>query len=734
MSAKGTAAAQPALPPETPGASDTRATSTLAWRPWGGALFEQARAARKPVFFYVGARWSHYAERMENETLADPGIAAFLNERFLCARVDADERPDLYNRYQRLVRLRDPRAPASLPLALFLAPGGDLIHASGYRPPESAGVDKGFLDLARAVDSLWSAEADEIEREARAETGYFAAILQRNLSATDAETSGLVRAVYERSLAAFNSRYPGFGSSRGPRFPEFPRLEFLIEESAATGDPRGASIARACVLAMREGAFFDPLEGGAHRYCAGAAWSQTRFEKLLATQAAAIAALARLQKVSPDPAFDELLRGTWDFTQDRLADGAPGAFAAGIAAAPPGAPPENFWGWTPEQLRALLPENQAQLAGLLWGIELPPLPRPGETPAPAAAPAALRGARTLEEAARALPRIAPAQLALWQGEIRARLLEARGARQPAPPLDTRLFTAPNARLSEALWLYSEACQDPGARDAARAILDRFRREALRPDGLMAHRIPCAEDLAEKEESTGAASYFYGPPFLEDQTAWGAALLAAHEATGDPAPLREAGEHMRRVLQRFRSGSLPTLTDRPDIKDVKYMNIIYYDKINTGPATLTLPVYEDGESPGAVSEAALLLARLWLATDDPFWRDEALWLLRAPAAVVRPAPGAYSTWARALARLENPERACILGPPPDSDPRAAALLRAARAALNPRLAIVVYAPGSAPPSFTAGLPGSAEFPLAWVERGGRREFARTPEELAALLRR
>ena len=65
------------------------------WYPWGEEALRRARDEQKPIFLSIGYSACHWCHVMERETFEDPAVAAFLNERFVCVKVDREERPDL---------------------------------------------------------------------------------------------------------------------------------------------------------------------------------------------------------------------------------------------------------------------------------------------------------------------------------------------------------------------------------------------------------------------------------------------------------------------------------------------------------------------------------------------------------------------------------------------------------------------------------------------------------------
>lgn len=62
------------------------------WYKWSDEAFAAARAQDRPILLDIGAVWCHWCHVMDRESYEDPGLAAFLNERYVCIKVDRDER------------------------------------------------------------------------------------------------------------------------------------------------------------------------------------------------------------------------------------------------------------------------------------------------------------------------------------------------------------------------------------------------------------------------------------------------------------------------------------------------------------------------------------------------------------------------------------------------------------------------------------------------------------------
>jgi uncharacterized protein YyaL (SSP411 family) len=281
------------------------------WSAWSTEAFARAAAGPRPVLLLLAVRWSDPCRRFDRLVLDDPRIAARLRDQVVGVRVDADERPDIADRYglggwpsmafltpegdpigggtattdafvARVVAQGDPAARAGHLLGSPLQPS----HAAAIRLLLHHGKRAGG---AAAVD-LATALLDDIgwgPLSAGADGGVFRAVaegagpervclLEANAALLDAmlaaaETTGLERCrVRARELAAFVSSRLGGGAAGGFRHACWCEAREAGPEDglASDGDPAGAawqvddrvfvdSSADAAAALLRAAAAFD---------------------------------------------------------------------------------------------------------------------------------------------------------------------------------------------------------------------------------------------------------------------------------------------------------------------------------------------------------------------------------------------------------------------------------------------------------------------------------------------
>jgi thiol:disulfide interchange protein len=86
----------------------------------------RAAAEKKPILYDFSAGWCQPCRRMEREVFADGEAAAFINERFIPARVDVDEERESVRSLRRL------HNATSIPLVVVVRADNTMERMSGY--------------------------------------------------------------------------------------------------------------------------------------------------------------------------------------------------------------------------------------------------------------------------------------------------------------------------------------------------------------------------------------------------------------------------------------------------------------------------------------------------------------------------------------------------------------------------------------------------------------------------
>ena len=123
------------------------------WYPWGPEALQLAKETQKPIFLSIGYSACHWCHVMEHESFEDEAIAKSLNEKFVCIKVDREERPDLDQIYMNATQMMTGRG--GWPMSVFLTPDLKPFFAGTYWPPKASRGMPGFDQVLEGVSKAW---------------------------------------------------------------------------------------------------------------------------------------------------------------------------------------------------------------------------------------------------------------------------------------------------------------------------------------------------------------------------------------------------------------------------------------------------------------------------------------------------------------------------------------------------------------------------------------------------
>ncbi|MGD9696092.1 MAG: thioredoxin domain-containing protein [Thermoleophilia bacterium] len=645
------------------------AENPVDWYPWGDEAFARARAEDRPVLLSVGYSSCHWCHVMAHESFEDPATAAVMNELFVNVKVDREERPEVDALYMQATLALT--GQGGWPMTVFLTPDGRPFYAGTYFPREARGGLPGFADLCRALAQTYATRRDEVDRTAGQVAERLAGVARR--SASDAELGQRVLDDAVLGLARmFDPAHGGFGGA--PKFPPSLALEFLVRRLERRPDDRHSrQIVDLTLGRMAAGGIYDQVGGGFHRYSVDAVWLVPHFEKMLYDNALLARVYALAHRVTGLAEHAAVAADTIDYMLRELRLPG-GGFAAAQDADSPGGE-GAFFVWTPDEIRALLPPDQARAVELRYGVR-PEGNFEGRT---IMSVSAAVDDITREIGQDAAPLIAGA---------RAQLYRAR-AQRPAPARDDKVVTAWNGLAIAALADAGVILGRPEFVDAAAATAA-FVLDALVIDGRL-HRT-----------HMGGAARRLGQ--LDDHADLCHGLLCLYRATFHPRWLAAARELAGRMIELF--------------ADEENGGFWYSGSDGEDLVARTRDL-EDHPTPAGNSQAAHVLLRLADLTGDRSLEDRAVGALRLVGADLARFPQGFGTALVALDHHLSPRREiAVAGPPHDA--RTSALVDAARAGAGSVDALAVGDPQDAAAAAAApllegrGLVDDA--PAAYVCRG------------------
>jgi uncharacterized protein YyaL (SSP411 family) len=329
------------------------ADNPVDWYPWGDEAFERARAEDKPILLSAGYAACHWCHVMEHESFEDAETARLMNERFVCVKVDREERPDVDGLYMEAVVALT--GHGGWPLTVFLTPGGKPFWGGTYFPPEPRFGMPSFRQLLVAVSELWQARRGEVGNQADQLT---AAIREGSDRAPSAEplTTGLLTGAVSVLRRQFDPEEGGFGGA--PKFPPASTIEFLLRMYDGRASDEALEMARLTLDRMAAGGMYDVVGGGFHRYSVDGRWIVPHFEKMLYDNALLASAYLHGWVVTGTDRYRQVVEETLEYLvrELRLPEG---GFASSQDADTDGVEGLTYT-WTPEELEAVLGERHEE--------------------------------------------------------------------------------------------------------------------------------------------------------------------------------------------------------------------------------------------------------------------------------------------------------------------------------------------------------------------------------------
>lgn len=330
------------------------------WRPWNQAAFDLAQAGAKPIFLSIGYASCHWCHVMEKDSFEDAGMAALLNDAFVCIKVDREERPDIDAIYMAACQMLN--QTGGWPLTAFLTPDGKPFYAATFIPRESRLGQTGLMELCRRIKELWADEREKITAAAeQIAAGLKAAFFFESGMAPDAVS---LDTAFNHLVQGYDPVFGGF--SPAPKFPTVSRLLFLLRFFRSTGNPMALEMVLRTLRAMRTGGIWDHVGFGFHRYSVDEKWLIPHFEKMLYDQALAAMAYLEAWQCARVELFSQTAEEIFAYALSNLRS-EEGAFYSAEDADSEGRE-GTFYLWRLEEFEKLFSSNEADLWKSAFGM------------------------------------------------------------------------------------------------------------------------------------------------------------------------------------------------------------------------------------------------------------------------------------------------------------------------------------------------------------------------------
>jgi uncharacterized protein YyaL (SSP411 family) len=585
---------------------------------------------------------------MDGESYEDPELARYLNDHFVCIKVDRDERPDVDARYQRAVQALTQQG--GWPLTAFLTSTGEVFYGGTYFPPDGKYNRPGFRTVLESVLDAYRSRRDQVQAQAQA----IRRVLEANLDegAPGEISSRILDTAVSQMSQAFDPEHGGFGSQ--PKFPHPGAMIFLLHRwcDQPTADVR-AMVDRT-LEGMGRGGMYDQLGGGFHRYSVDREWIVPHFEKMAYDNSELLKAYLEAYALFETKEYAEVASGIVRWVHEVMT--LPGGGYAASQDADVGLDDDgDYFTWTRDEAAAVLTPEELDVAAAYYDIGT-------------AGEMHHDPGKNVLFVASTVPAIA-GQTGRSGTEIEQLLVSSKNKlrvardRREAPFVDRTRYTNWNAMMASAMLRAGAILSDTVAHSHALTTLGLLRRETASPDA-----VP---------HTPGGLT-----GLLDDQVQTAAASLDAYEVTGDGEWLEWAERLMDRVWSEYWDEAGGGLFDTASGE-------------SPGPGLLPArakPV-QDTPTPSPNGVAGVVCARLHELTGAARWRDRGSALVAAFAG--RAAELGLYAAAYLLAvdwHLNPATQLVIVGEP--GDPVAGAMHRAALAGFLPRRVVQRLTPGQA----------------------------------------
>ncbi len=485
------------------------------WFPWGEEALEKARKENKLILVSIGYSACHWCHVMERESFEDEATAAIMNARYVCIKVDREERPDIDQLYMAAVQLMTGKG--GWPLNCFALPDGRPVYGGTYFPKAN------WQNVLQQIDALYKNDLQQVLEYAENLTK---GIQQTEIFKVKAGTETIRREDVQQSVGKWLGMIDQEegGPNRAPKFPLPNNYQFLLRWAVLGQHDHVLDHVHLTLKKMAFGGIYDQVGGGFARYSTDVWWKVPHFEKMLYDNGQLLSLYAEGYAQFADPDFAHVCRQTASFIARELTAEA-GYFYAALDADSEGVE-GKFYTWTLEELKALLLEEEFRVAEVyynlnafgFWEHDQYILIRRDED--------------------RIVAEVLELEIGALQKHVESinrKLLKVRESRI-RPGLDDKLLTSWNAMMIR------------GLADASRVLNDAAMLEqAVKAAGFILRELKDAQGRLWHTWKAGKASV---PGFLEDYAFLIDALIGLYEATFDDHWLMEARDLMYTSLGDF----------------------------------------------------------------------------------------------------------------------------------------------------------------------------------------
>lgn len=326
------------------------AANPVDWFPWSDEAFEKAQEANKPVLVSIGYAACHWCHVMEHESFEDETVAAYMNEHFICIKVDREEHPDVDHFY--MDALQAMSGQGGWPLNMFVTPGRKPFYGGTYFPPVAMYQRASWMEVLQAIHNSWIERKEDVDLQSEQLIKHLqnaSMAISDQAGTFDKETMDEIAVKLHRQADRFDG---GFGQS--PKFPSTMAIQYLLEHYHFTQNENSLQVALLSLDKMIAGGIYDQVGGGFARYATDNKWLVPHFEKMLYDNALLTAVLCDAYQITKDEKYKAVIEDTIAFCLREMKSDE-GLFYSALDADSEGVE-GKYYTWTRDEWKAALPD------------------------------------------------------------------------------------------------------------------------------------------------------------------------------------------------------------------------------------------------------------------------------------------------------------------------------------------------------------------------------------------
>ena len=336
------------------------AENPVDWYPWGDEAFARAKTEDKPVFLSIGYATCHWCHVMERESFEDDEVAAVLNEKFICIKVDREERPDIDDQYMTVAQLLT--GGGGWPLTIVMTADKLPFFTATYLPKTTKMQMPGIIEVLDKIDELWKNNRDAVLENCTQVIEGLKKTAEPHAGVLESEA--VLSKAFQVLMSAYDNESAGFGVA--PKFPLPHYLSFLIRFWKKSRAVNALWMTEDTLKMIRMGGIFDQVGFGIHRYSVDKQWLVPHFEKMLYDQAMMVHACLDAFQATGNSHYRTTAEEIATFVLKEMRS-PEGGFYSALDADTDGVEGE-YYTWTRQEIFSALDEDAAEVICRLFDI------------------------------------------------------------------------------------------------------------------------------------------------------------------------------------------------------------------------------------------------------------------------------------------------------------------------------------------------------------------------------